>query len=243
MKPDSLYNHGMRPLVYSETEAKRTGKGWVRGGGDICYYQNSMRRKNAGYYYTLTWSITFEHDSDVVYFAHSYPYTYTDMQRYLDKLEADPKRRNRMRRKTLCQTIAGNNCDMLIITTFQSDPEAIKARKGVVISSRVHPGETGASWMMKGIIDYLTGPFLQAKILRDNFVFKIIPMLNIDGVINGSSRCNLAGVDLNRCYIDPSKKLHPTVYHLKAMIKKLQEDRDIFLVCDLHGHSRKKNIF
>ena len=75
--------------------------------------------------------------------------------------------------------------------------------------------------MMKGIIDYLTGPFLQAKILRDNFVFKIIPMLNIDGVINGSSRCNLAGVDLNRCYIDPSKKLHPTVYHLKAMIKKL----------------------
>lgn len=27
------------------------------------------------------------------------------------------------------------------------------------------------------------------------------------------------------------------------MIKKFQEDRDIFLVCDLHGHSRKKNIF
>lgn len=97
--------------------------------------------------------------------------------------------------------------------------------------------------MMKGIIDYLTGPFLQAKILRDNFVFKIIPMLNADGVINGSSRCNLAGVDLNRCWIDPSRKLHPTVYHMKNLIKKLQEDRDIFLVCDLHGHSRKKNIF
>ena len=94
----------MRPLIYSETEAKRTGKGWVRAGGDICYYQNSMRRKNAGYYYTLTFSITFEHDSDVVYFAHSYPYTYTDLQRYLDKLEADPKRKNRLRRKTLCQT-------------------------------------------------------------------------------------------------------------------------------------------
>jgi murein tripeptide amidase MpaA len=180
-----------------------------------------MRRKNAGYYYTLTWSVTFEHDSDVVYFAHSYPYTYTDMQRYLDRLENDPKRKNRMRRKTLCQTIAGNNCDMLIITTFQSDPEVIKARKGVVISSRVHPGESGASWMMKGIIDYLTGPFLQAKILRDNFVFKIIPMLNPDGVINGSSRCNLAGVDLNRCWIDPSRKLNPTVYHMKSMIKKL----------------------
>jgi len=27
------------------------------------------------------------------------------------------------------------------------------------------------------------------------------------------------------------------------MIKKLQEDRDIFLFCDIHGHSRKKNVF
>ena len=106
---------------------------------------------------------------------------------------------------------------MLIVTTFQSDVEATKQRKGVVISSRVHPGETGASWMMKGIIDYLTGPSLSAKILRDNFVFKIVPMLNVDGVVNGSSRCNLAGVDLNRCYIEPSRKLHPTVYHLKQV--------------------------
>ena len=84
-----------------------------------------------------------------------------------------------------------------------------------MITSRVHPGETGASWMMKGIIDYLTGPSLNSKILRDNFVFKIVPMLNIDGVVNGSSRCNLAGVDLNRCWIDPSRKLHPTIYHTK----------------------------
>lgn len=38
MKPDSLYNHGMRPVVYSEIEAKRSGKGWYRGGSDICYY-------------------------------------------------------------------------------------------------------------------------------------------------------------------------------------------------------------
>ena len=86
---------------------------------------------------------------------------------------------------------------MLIITSFNSDAEAIKYRKGIVISSWVHPGESNASYMMKGIIDYLTGPTLNAKILRDNFVFKIIPMLNPDGVIIGNTRCSLAGVDLN----------------------------------------------
>lgn len=28
--------------------------GWYRNGYDICYYQNNMKRKNNGYYYTLT---------------------------------------------------------------------------------------------------------------------------------------------------------------------------------------------
>ena len=45
---------------------------------------------------------------------------------------------------------------MLVITTFQSDHEAIKNRKGICISSRVHPGETVGSWMMRGVIDFLT---------------------------------------------------------------------------------------
>jgi len=31
-------------------------------------------------------------------------------------------------------------------------------------------------------------------------------------------RCNLAGVDLNRQWIDPSKKLHPTIYNTKMVI-------------------------
>ena len=88
------------------------------------------------------------------------------------------------------------------------------------ISARVHPGESNSSWMMKGIIDYLTGPSLNAKILRDNFVFKVVPMLNPDGVINGNTRCNLAGVDLNRCWIEPSRKMQPTVYNFKNMVKK-----------------------
>lgn len=38
LKPDSLYNHGMRPLMYSEIEAKTNGKGWIRAGRDVCYY-------------------------------------------------------------------------------------------------------------------------------------------------------------------------------------------------------------
>jgi|EP01047_Picozoa_sp_COSAG01_P020674 hypothetical protein len=241
-KPDSLYNYGMRPLVYSDTEANADGIGWQRRGEDICYYQNHIKRRQ-GSYYTLTFTLHTKYADDTVHIAYCYPYSFTDLQVYLHELESDPKRRNRFRRRTLCQTLAGNNCDLLTITSFACDPEALKARKGVVISGRVHPGESNASWMMKGFIDYLTGPSLDAKILRDNFVFKIVPMLNPDGVINGNYRCSLAGCDLNRQWLDPSKKINPTIFSTKMMMKRFMEDREVVMFCDLHGHSRKKNIF
>jgi len=71
-------------------------------------------------------------------------------------------------------------------------------KKAIIISARVHPGETGASHMQKGVIDYLVGPSVGARILRDNYVFKIVPMVNPDGVILGNTRCALIGQDLNR---------------------------------------------
>ena len=55
--------------------------------------------------------------------------------------------------------------------------------------------------------------------LKDHFEIYIIPMLNVDGVINGNYRCSLAGCDLNRRWKTPSKILHPTVYHVKKMVK------------------------
>mmetsp|Transcript_99093 Transcript_99093/g.136259 ORF Transcript_99093/g.136259 Transcript_99093/m.136259 type:complete len:100 (-) Transcript_99093:255-554(-) len=93
-------------------------------------------------------------------------------------------------------------------------------KKAVVISSRVHPGETVGSWMMRGVLLFLTDPHNpEAKKLRENFIFKIIPMLNPDGVINGNYRCSLAGCDLNRRWKVPSKALHPTVYFTKKLLK------------------------
>jgi len=98
--------------------------------------------------------------------------------------------------------------------------------------------------MMRGVINFLTDPDnAEAAILRDNFVFKIIPMLNPDGVINGNYRCSLAGCDLNRRWKYPNKTLHPEVYYTKKLAKALHQERQCVLFCDLHGHSRKPNIF
>ena len=87
----------------------------------------------------------------------------------------------------------------------------------MVITARVHPGESNASWIMEGILKYLTSNTPSAKMLRKKFVFKIIPMLNPDGVINGNYRTSLAGVDLNRRWDNPDFELHPTVWKVKEV--------------------------
>ena len=68
--------------------------------------------------------------------------------------------------------------------------------------------------MMRGVVGFLTDPKdREAQVLRDNFVFKVIPMLNPDGVINGNYRCSLAGCDLNRRWKNPSRGKLPAPDH------------------------------
>lgn len=140
----------------------------------------------------------------------------------------------------LCWTLAGNKCEYLVITSKNKKKDT---KKGVVITARVHPGESISSWMMKGVLDFLTGDTPEAVILWDHFVFKIVPMLNPDGVINGNYWCGLCGGDLNRRFKTPSKVVHPTVFALKRLCREFKEEWEVCLFVDLHGHSRKKNIF
>lgn len=51
---------------------------------------------------------------------------------------------------------------------------------------------------MEGLIEFLVGNSKEAKHLRETYVFKIVPMINVDGVINGNTRLSLNGQDLNR---------------------------------------------
>lgn len=46
-------------------------------------------------------------------------------------------------------------------------------KKAVVVTARVHPGETNGSWMMEGLLDFLLGDSEDAQLLRDFFVFKV----------------------------------------------------------------------
>ncbi len=68
-------------------------------------------------------------------------------------------------------------------------------------------------------------------------------MLNPDGVIVGNYRCSLTGRDLNRNYKTMLKDAFPSIWHTREMVRKLLHEREVILYCDLHGHSRKNNVF
>lgn len=90
-----------------------------------------------------------------------------------------------------------------------------KHKRGVIITARVHPGEGQSSWVMEGFLKFILSSTPQAVLLRKHFVFRIVPMLNPDGVIYGNYRTSLLGVDLNRRWLRPNKHLHPTIYYTK----------------------------
>ncbi|XP_068943379.1 cytosolic carboxypeptidase 3 isoform X1 [Petaurus breviceps papuanus] len=240
-KPDSLYNRGMRPLFYSEKEAEMNSIGWQRTGEQIKYYRNNIGQEGRQLF-SLTWTFQFPYDKDTCYFAHCYPYTYANLQDYLLGITNDPVRSHFCKIRVLCHTLARNMVYVLTITTPLKNTESRK-RKVVILTARVHPGETNSSWIMKGFLDYILGDSSDAQLLRDTFIFKVIPMLNPDGVIVGNYRCSLAGQDLNRCYTSIQKDSYPSVWYTRNMIRRLMEDREILLYCDLHGHSRRGNIF
>ncbi|XP_059175471.1 cytosolic carboxypeptidase 2-like [Physella acuta] len=244
LKRDSLYNHGMRPLVYSEKDAQEKQKGWVRTGHHISYSRNVTNHscpllQRGVTYFMLEWQMEFPNADDTYYLAHCYPYSFTDLKEDLEVLLNSEERSAVMKREVLCESRAGNSCFLLTVTNFNLEEE----KKAVVISARVHPGESQASWMMKGLIEFISGPDPVAKELRDKFIFKIIPMTNPDGVIVGNYRCSLAARDLNRNYRHPRRENFPTVWHLKKLVEELSKTHEIALYCDLHGHSRKPNVF
>ena len=235
----------MRPLRYSEKDAKEHSVGWVRDlaetsprprpcaskscplggliptpaptlnrdqvrtGSKICYFQNqypsqaapkkkkpsaaaaaagAAPREPVQSYYTLSMALAFPYDGDTVYVAQCYPYTYTMLQGYLGSLVE--RRSACMRRDQLCLSYGRHAVDLLTVTDFGADAAEIAQRKVVVISGRVHPGETNASWMMQGLIDAVTADTPAARSLRASVVLKIVPMLNPDGVVLGNYRCS-----------------------------------------------------
>jgi len=218
-KGKSLYREGMSPCVRSTSRPK-----WTRLPSQQCYYW-----RNDGGCYIL--SFTFKFDLEERYeFAYCYPYSYTDLQNYLSNLAPEL-----VERSIIGQTLQKRNMDLLSIG---------EGNRTIVVMSRVHPGETPASFIMEGFLDFITNIECElASFLRSKVKFKVIPMLNPDGVALGNYRCSLMGFDLNRHWRDTNPWAQPGLHAVKTYLVQLEKDEEVDFCFDIHAHSMATGAF
>ncbi|CAG5095721.1 Oidioi.mRNA.OKI2018_I69.XSR.g14306.t2.cds [Oikopleura dioica] len=153
-----------------------------------------------------------------------------------------------------------------------NDAEENKSgQKAFMISARVHPGETPASHVLRGMVDFiLRTDDKRSATLRSRYVFKIIPILNPDGVVRGHYRTDARGQNLNRFYLNPDVSLQPQCFAYRQLIyylhrnyrldgkdipndidstaqdyDSLVEDKEsgVGFLIDLHAHAAKRGAF
>lgn len=131
-------------------------------------------------FYQLQFNLKFNNDNDTVYIAYARPYTYTEIITHMLILEynlssmSDIKdysiqdlsanfdmtvnKKFLYKRRNFCYSLGGLPVPCIHITAIQGIGKRMKARDAIVISSRVHPGETNASYVFEGVFDAITRP-------------------------------------------------------------------------------------
>ena len=108
----------------------------------------------------------------------------------------------------------------------------------------MHPGETPASFILNGVLNFLVrASDRRAQAARQRYVFKVVPMINPDGVDLGHYRQNSLGQNLNRHYEAPSQEEQPEILAIKELVLGYARRGQLGFYVDLHAHANKKGIF
>lgn len=183
----------------------------------------------------MSFTYDFIMPNDTVQFAYCIPYGYGKLLKLITGL-------GNAKIMPSLKSLSGLAIPVLEVT---DDEVADYNKKVILITGRIHPGESNSSYVAEGMLEYLCGNEQTAKELRRSYIFYVIPMLNPDGVIAGNYRTSFFGKDLNRTFDQSRKYAFPETFHLLEFVKELKKTnkKRFCIYLDLHGHSVKKNVF
>ncbi|KAK6620228.1 hypothetical protein RUM44_006629 [Polyplax serrata] len=135
----------------------------------------------------------------------------------------------------------------VITITNPANVESSKKQRIVFILGRINPGDSPTSFACQGkcILDFLVSNHPIAVRLRSVVTFKIIPMMNPDGVFLGNYRSNLMGFDLNRNWHQLNEWAHPSLYAFDQMVQDLDSTKaaTVDFILDLHASVSLPGVF
>lgn len=197
-----------------------------------------------------------------LYFALTFPYPlgriYSHLQSLVPRLVQNGVYVNR---EELTKSLGGHPIELLSLTQRsnrsaqrlpkpelpmeeEARPWIFPGRRPIFISARVHPGETPASYMLEGLLEFLASDCAAAKEMLRRYVFFVVPVLNPDGVASGHHRLDLRGENLNRVYGKATLEHHPAIFAAQAAcLNAHQHQGGIRLYLDLHAHSNRRGGF
>ncbi|CAH1378101.1 hypothetical protein MTP99_019477 [Tenebrio molitor] len=236
-KSRNLFNDNLTPLVKSTSRQK-----WQRIPKQHVYYHKSSAHQG---HYVLSFSFGFDREDEVFQFALAPPFTYSKLQMFLSILESKGSYLNEsFQRELLANSVQKRRLDLITIGSLDRSKPNSK-RRVIAIMARVHPGESPASFVCQGLLELLISSNAIANTLRNHVIFKIIPMLNPDGVFLGNYRSTVMGLDLNRSWHIATPWCHPTLKAAMDMLLTLDKNKEFQLdfVIDIHAHSSLKGCF
>lgn len=223
-KPHLIYTAGTQP-VYSYDK-----KSWERI-TEVSYDSSA---------HTLTFRNHFTQDSVWVAYAHPYPYS-----RELEFVSSLPQNSRYLKTDILGSSVQSRPIRLLTITD-PSFPD--KGKKVVLITTLQHAGEYIGGFFIEGMTGYLLSEDAAATEARKKIIYKIVPMMNPDGIYNGMTRLNANYEDLNQEWDDDysdtaHKPTEPEVAGVKLWIRNwLRSGKKIDLALDVHSQGQQGTI-
>lgn len=184
--------------------------------GKDFFNTKAVQRGNMNHFYIIP-------KSDTVYVSTGYPYSYSRLREFVatlggnDFVFADSSQ------------ITSNGYPIYYLTVTNPTIKA-KYKKTVWIIARQHAFESLSNFVVEGMIKFLVSGQSSANELLTNYIFRIVPMVDIDNVVKGQSGRMCFPRDFNRDWNSP---LHSEIIALQKWIKKSSKrNYDIFF--DIH---------
>jgi hypothetical protein len=186
-------------------------------------------------------TVTLRPRGDTVWLAHVPPYPRTRLLKLLEEIDRSPDARV----EVIGKSALGNDLHLVTVTDTARPDDA---KKILWIIARQHPWETGTSFTVEGALRFIVSEDPAARKLRDENIFKFVPMMNPDGVMRGDSRFNVNGYDTNRQWsvVDLRDKQWlrkmPEIWYVKSRILAEHARKPIDFLLNLHNDEANEYI-